>query len=98
MCYYLRPPCGNYMFGSSARPNNCEGGGIKARAHLKIKLTSRRFNTACWKGICHEPSRLTQRFRQNLGECIYQIRPHKLVDVVPGNISMHSGIYFPEKK
>ena len=72
----------------SARPTNCDDGGTAVRAHLKIHLSFRRVNTAA----------TGQRHRQCIGKCIYQIRQHKLVGIVPGNTPSYSGIQFPEKK
>ena len=67
-------------------------------AHPSIHLNFRRVNTAFWKGCCHGPSRKHPHFRQRICEINYHIRQPKLVDVVPGNISGHSGILFTVKK
>ena len=67
-------------------------GAAKVRAHLIIHLTSRRVNTAAVATGPHP------RHCQSLVENIYQIRPLKLVDVVPGNKPSHSGINFPREE
>jgi hypothetical protein len=71
----------------SARPTNCEVRGTIERAHLKINLYSKGFNTAAVA--------TGTRHRQSLGKYIYQIRQLMLVDIVAGNKPSYSGIRFP---
>ena len=63
------------------------------RAHLNIHLTSKRVKTA---DVATDPADHTYVIA-SLSECIYQIRPLILVDVLPVNKPSHSGLHFPEK-